>query len=335
MNQNVKRLFDIEIDEVSVVDRPANQHGLIAFAKNDSSDELETEVPEELFDETGEEIPVEVLEHGDIVFDAEGNEFVYVEDDEDDEDDDDVEKGMFDSGMKAVKNLRMGSPESAMAAFKTANKRGAAQGMNFADRTKRGVKSAYKNSPGTFLAGGAGAAGIGGAGYALSKAEMSNHMSLGDSVLEELSKAVTERDRELIIAKAMDEVEIAKAQAEEAYEYAAALEDARVEEAFISKAAEYNLPVAPEVFGPILKSIAEALTEDELELLDELFSAIGDSLYDEIGYVGESSNSSVLDTVNGLASEFVGKSDVSYEQAVSAMFEANPSAYDAYLTEGR
>jgi hypothetical protein len=190
-----------------------------------------------------------------------------------------------------------------------------------------------KKNPGKTLAGTAAVSG--GAGYAFGKAEMSNHMSLGDSVLEELSKAVTERDREFIIAKAMDEVEIAKAQAAEAYEYAAALEDARVEEAFISKAAEYNLPVAPEVFGPILKSIAEALTEDELELLDELFSAIGDSLYDEIGYVGESSNTSVLDTVNGLASEFVGKSDVSYEQAVSAMFEANPSAYDAYLTEGR
>jgi hypothetical protein len=322
MNHNVKRLFDIEIDEVSVVDRPANQHGLIAFAKNDSSDELETGVPEELFDETGEEIPVEVLEHGDIVFDAEGNEFVYVEDDEDD---DDIEKA-----------IRFGSLKNAANAFKTANQRGANQGMNFVDRTKRAVGSAYKNSPGAVAAaGGATALGVGGTGYALSKAEMSDHMSLGDSVLEELSKAVTERDREYIIAKAMDEVEIAKAQAAEAFEYAAALEDARVEEAFVSKAAEYNLPVAPEVFGPILKSIAEALTEDELELLDELFSAIGDSLYDEIGYVGESSNTSVLDTVSGLASEFVGKSDVSYEQAYSAMFEANPSAYDAYLTEGR
>ena len=100
MNQNIKRLFDIEIDEVSVVDRPANQHGLIAFAKNDSSDELEAEVPGELFDETGENIPVEVLEHGDIVFDAEGNEFVYVEDDEDD---DDVEKGMFSEGLKGFR----------------------------------------------------------------------------------------------------------------------------------------------------------------------------------------------------------------------------------------
>jgi len=187
MNHNVKRLFDIEIDEVSVVDRPANQHGLIAFAKNDSFDELETGVPEELFDETGEEIPVEVLEHGDIVFDAEGNEFVYVED-EDEEDDDDVEKGIFGEGLKAAKNIRMGSTEGAVGAFKTANQRGAAQGLNFFDRTKRGLKSAYKNSPGTMLAGGAGAAAIGGTGYAFGKAEMSNNMSLGDSVLEELSK---------------------------------------------------------------------------------------------------------------------------------------------------
>jgi hypothetical protein len=324
MNQNIKRLFDIEIDEVSVVDRPANQHGLIAFAKNDSSDELEAEVPGELFDETGENIPVEVLEHGDIVFDAEGNEFVYVEDDEDD---DDVEKGMFSEGLKGFRagaRKYLNTSEIGASADKMRSK---------AMRRGNSVMDYAKKNPGKTLAGTAVASG--GAGYAFGKAEMSNHMSLGDSVLEELSKAVTERDREFIIAKAMDEVEIAKAQAAEAYEYAAALEDARVEEAFISKAAEYNLPVAPEVFGPILKSIAEALTEDELELLDELFSAIGDSLYDEIGYVGESSNSSVLDTVNGLASEFVGKSDVSYEQAVSAMFEANPSAYDAYLTEGR
>lgn len=314
MNHNVKRLFDIEIDEVSVVDRPANQHGLIAFAKNDSSTELETGMPEELFDETGEEIPVDVLEHGDIVYDAEGNEFVFVEDDEDE-----VEKGFaYRPAAEAAEAFAGGNR---MRASKLADK---AFGTGAQARKRK------------LIAGGT-AIGVGGAGtgYALSKAEKSNYMSLGDSVLEELSKAVTERDREEIIAKAMDEVEIAKAQAAEAYEYAAALEDQRIEDAFISKAAEYNLPVAPEVFGPILKSIAEALTEDELELLDELFSAIGDSLYDEIGYVGESSNTSVLDTVNGLASEFVGKSDVSYEQAVAAMFEANPSAYDAYLSEGR
>lgn len=339
MSQNIKRLFDIEIDEVSVVDRPANQHGLIAFAKNDSDVELDDSL--EVFDETGENIPVDVLEHGDIVFDADGNEFVYIEDDEDAEIenvDDDVEKAIaLEAGNIGEKLASRGGKRVEQVKDFFAPKTGARKWLP--GQVGPGGQQAYKdarqlNKKRVGIAG-ATALGVGGTGYALSKAEMSDHMSLGDSVLEELSKAVTERDREEIIAKAMDEVEIAKAQAAEAFEYAAALEDARIEDAFISKAAEYNLPVAPEVFGPILKSIAEALTEEELELLDELFSAIGDSLYDEIGYVGETSNSSVLDTVNGLASEFVGKSDVSYEQAVSAMFEANPSAYDAYLSEGR
>lgn len=157
--------------------------------------------------------------------------------------------------------------------------------------------------------------------------------SLGDSVLEELSKAVTDSDREEIIAKAMDEVEIAKAAAAEAWAYAEQERDIRVEQEFISKAAEYNLPVAPEVFGPILKSLAETLSDEELDILDEIFTAVGDILYDELGYVGESDNVSVYDTVDGMASELIGKSDMSYEQAVSAMFEANPAAYDAYLSE--
>jgi len=336
MNQNVKRLFDIEIDEVSVVDRPANQHGLIAFAKNDDSAE---EIPAALFDETGEEVPAEILEHGDVVFDAEGNEYVYVEDEIEDDSDDDVEKNMFSGFAEKFAATKMGQkalPHMINAAEKSGTAYRGATSSEAGQSLVRGAKKTsgwVKENPGKSLAvaGATGAAG----GYALSKAEMSDHMSLGDSVLEELSKAVTERDREEIIAKAMDEVEIAKAQAAEAFEYAAAIEDARIEDAFISKAAEYNLPVAPEVFGPILKSIAEALTDEELELVDELFSAIGDALYNEIGYVGDTDNASVLDTVNGLASEFVGKADVSYEQAFTAMFESNPSAYDAYLAEGR
>ena len=334
MNQNVKRLFDIEIDEVSVVDRPANQHGLIAFAKNDSGlDETELDVPEELFDETGEEVPVDVLEHGDVVYDAQGNEFVYVEDEDDDldVDDDDVEKNFLTEAGKKITASRVALNQAGRG---LAREGAATEGFAGQVKQKAGKSAQWiARNPGKTAAITAGTAGT--AGYALSKAEMSDQMSLGDSVLEELSKAVTERDREEIIAKAMDEVEIAKAQAAEAYEYASAIEDARVTDAFISKAAEYNIPVAPEVFGPILKSIAEALTDEELDLLDEIFSAVGDALYNEIGYVGDTANSSVLDTVNGLASEFVGKSDVSYEQAYTAMFEANPSAYDAYLTEGR
>lgn len=320
MNRNVKKLFDIEIDEVSVVDRPANQHGDIVIAKNDTDVVEETAL--EVFDETGTAVDVDILEHGDVVFDSEGNEFVFVEDEDGEEvaDDADVEKGVMNSmGRWGASQIRAG--RAATGAMGNAQEK-VGQAALFGARNKKKLAM-----------GGAAVGAVGGTGYMAGKVGKQDKMSLGDSILEELSKAVTESDREAIIAKAMDEVEIAKAQAAEALEYAATVEDARITDAFISKAAEYNLPVAPEVFGPILKSIAESLTEEELNLLDELFSSIGDSLYNEIGYVGESSNSSVLDAVNGLASEFVGKSDATYEQAFTAMFEANPQAYDAYIAE--
>ena len=329
MNRNIKSLFDIEIDEVSAVDRPANQHGLIAFAKSEEGiDEVAEELEPELYAEDGSLVPVEALEHGDTVFDGEGNEFVYLEDDESDEEEDDVEKAFNPASVVTPDKLRslmkFGTKQS-IAGKKAGGLLGGAQSA------LGGAAKFTARNPGLVAGGTAGLAG----GYMAGKVGKQDTMSLGDSVLEELSKAVTERDREEIIAKAMDEVEIAKAQAAEAFEYAAAIEDARIEDAFIAKAAEYNLPVAPEVFGPILKSIAEALTDEELELIDELFSAVGDALYNEIGYVGDTDNASVLDAVDGLANEFVGKSDVSYEQAYTAMFESNPSAYDAYLAEGR
>lgn len=158
--------------------------------------------------------------------------------------------------------------------------------------------------------------------------------SLGDSVLEQLSKAVTEADREQIIAKALDEVEIAKAEAIAAQEELAYLQDERVTEAFIAKAAEYNLPVSPEVFGPILKAAATVLDEEQLDILDHVLTAAGEAMYEEIGFTGGGANS-VFDQVTGFASEMVTKSagDFTIEQASTAMFAANPEAYDAYIAE--
>lgn len=261
MSRPVKKLFDLEIDEVSVVDRAANQHSLIAFAKSANAGEVTTPVeesmPEEIFDQAGNAVDVETLEHGDVVFDADGAEYVWIENDE-----------------QAPAELE--EDEKVLA-------------------------------------------GVG--------------KSLGDAVLEELSKAVTEADRQKAIAKAMDEVSKAQAEAREAREWALAEREARLTTEYIGKAAEFNLPVAPEVLGPILKSIDEKLDADEAEVLKELLASVGDSLFNEIGYVGESSNSSVLDTVNAYAAEMIGKSDLTREQALTAMFEANPEAYDAYLSE--
>ena len=67
--------MDLDIDEVSLVDRGANQHSLVAFSK--SLDEASTmedsmSVDVAVYSETGEEVDVDTLEHGDTVFDAEG-----------------------------------------------------------------------------------------------------------------------------------------------------------------------------------------------------------------------------------------------------------------------
>lgn len=340
MRKPVSKLVDLDIDEVSVVDRGANQHSLIAFSKSlaygvpDAEDGMSATFT----DENGFEVAEEDLQVGDVVVDDDGNEYEIV--DADDIDDDEVGKSM----KTRVANHAFYRGQDAMGRAKMVGGRLRNRYTRAGTKTVTGPYGAQGSIPsgrvanwrniGTDagIAGGVGAAG-GGAAYALTRDKDTYGKSLGEEILGEFSKAVNDRDRELVIAKMADEVDRANALADEALGWAAAEHDARMTEAFISKAAEYNLPVDAEVLGPILKSMAETLSEEELDVLDALFYAIGDALYDEVGYVGESSNSSVLDHVNAFADEFVAKADVSHAQAMTAMFETNPAAYDAYIAE--
>lgn len=317
------RLHDMTIDEVSLVDRAANQHANIAFSKADNQ---EDDMPEQvdLFDEDGFPVDVDDLEINDVVFDAEGNPGVIVPDEESDfEVSDEYElepmgkSGNFVAGVKA--GYGGWNPGKTLG---RKGKLGAHLGRN---RWRYGI--------GVPAAGGFGAAGVAGKKKYDERVEASK--SLGDVVLDELSKAASEDERSEIIAAAMQEVEIAKAQAQEAMAYAEAAQDEQVTMAFISKAAEYNLPVAPEVLGPILKSASEVLTDEELDVLDQLFSGIGEYLYEELGVVGDTDNEDVYSQVDLAARELVGKADgsISPEMATTMMFENNPAAYEQYLAE--
>jgi hypothetical protein len=76
--RKVKELTNIEIDEISLVDRPANQHARVAIAKRATKEDT---VPE-IYNENGELLDADLLEPGDTVFDSEGNAFeVVLEDD--------------------------------------------------------------------------------------------------------------------------------------------------------------------------------------------------------------------------------------------------------------
>lgn len=71
-------LADMEFDEVSLVDIPANQHASILIAKRATEEET---VPE-IYDENDQPIDVSDLQPGDVVVDGEGNMYEWVIDDE-------------------------------------------------------------------------------------------------------------------------------------------------------------------------------------------------------------------------------------------------------------
>lgn len=335
----------MEFDEVSIVDVPANNESAIAISKS-----MEAGVEESGLDvydadsfddglyspETSTEVFPDELSDGDVVVDADGEEYVFVSEESfADEDFGKSFMGALKSGGTKVKGFLSRQKDAGMGKV---NSRYGGKG-NW-DKKKIGTDAA--------IAGGGMAAG-GAVGYGLAKKSYSEddmdeevgtgggeeivEKSLGDLLMEELSKASNEDERQQVIAAAMDEVEVAKAAAAEAWEAAEREREVRYEQAFVSKAAEYNVPVDPYVLGPILKSMAETLTDEQLDVLDQLFTAIGEDLYDEYGYEGGGDNASILDEVGAHAEELVGKADVSGAEAVAAVFEANPEAYEQYLAE--
>jgi hypothetical protein len=294
MGRTVKKLSGLEIDEVSLVDRPANQHGLVAIAKRQEDD-----MSDSIFDAQGNEVDGEQLEHGDVVYDDQGNEYVFVEGDvgedgeqyENDPRDDYAEVGKAGPwSMAAVGNK---AKDVGTKGNKLLND---AKASKFGQHVKR-------NAP-AYAGGSAGVAGLG-AGYALNK-------SLGDEVLELLSKSVTDTDRDEVIAKALDVVD---------------------------EVAQRNAYLE----GVVADIIESRQAEDYVELAknyDRLFSSVGEISksggFEQIGYDGYA-ESDVLSQVYAVAGEAVSKSDqtVTQEQAVTALFSANPAAYDEYEAEQR
>jgi hypothetical protein len=252
MPRRVKELSNIEIDEISLVDRPANQHARVAIAKRATEEEI---VPE-LFDETGEAIELEDLVDGQIVFDAEGEAYVWNTDDEDETD-----------------------------------------------------ELAYENE--LELVG----------------------KSFGDSVREELSKALTDIERDDVIAKAADEISKAEARAAAAEHIAKAERDLRLTREYVAKAAEYNVPIDPVELGPVLMRMANAMDYEDCAVIHKALSAAGEALFEELGYDGMASHNDVIAEVDAYASEFITKSDskVSKFTAQADIFSSNPALYDQYL----
>jgi hypothetical protein len=314
MPRRVNELTDISIDEVSLVDRPANQHAVVAIAKRAEEEDMPDDEGIEIFDQEGNPVDADSLQEGDIVYTGDGlaYEAVALDEDESEADEAEVEEpelvevgksvGQAAAGLKGGFRTGLNVPK-ANTAFKT----GAHFGRN----------------KGKYAAGAAGfAAGAGGA-TVLNK-------SFADEVREELSKAATDRDRDEIISKALEAVEEANKATDEAWQIAKSERDLRLTREYTEVAKGYNVPVDENELGPVLMRMAETMDDADCAIIHKALSAAGEALYAEVGFVGGADNKDVYSAV----SEIVAKGDSGVTaEAISKFFDENPSAYDDYLAE--
>jgi hypothetical protein len=269
MPRPIRHLTDMEIDEISTVDKAANQYSRFVIAKRAPE---EDEMPK-LYNQEGQPLDEENLDFGDIVYDDEGNAYEYVEEESEVQEDEPVPE-LANVGKSAF----------------------------FEQQTTNGPATG----------------------------------SFSKSVMEELSKAFSDSDRDAVIAKALGRVEEIEQRYEEVAKAAQAERDLRLTREYISKAAEYNLPVAPAELGPVLYRMAETMSYDDCAVIAKCLETAGSMLFEETGYQGGGDNADIYSQVEAHAYDTFGKAeDYSPVTAINKVFDTNPDAYDEYLAAQR
>lgn len=345
MPKPVRRLSNMEIDEISLVDKGANEHAMITIAKRAPEEE---EMPE-LYTEDGNLLDENSLEDGDIVFDEDGNayEFSVDEDGEYEPEEEEAEpepvgkafEGTREAGRALKSGYKIG--RAARAAGKgteggvnwPSSQLGRAYGKKSSGRrwAERGVSAGINRNQ---ILGGAGAAGAAGGGaYGYKHHKDSVGKSFSEGVMEELSKAFSDDERDQVIAKALGRVEELENKYSEAEEIAKSERDLRLTREYIAKAADYNLPVDPNELGPVLYRMAETMDYDDCAVIAKCLEGAGAMIFDEQGYIGGGDNQDIMSAVEARASEEIGKSAGASD--ITSVFDQTPEAYDEYLASQR
>ena len=299
MSSIIKTLRDMEIDEISLVDRPANAHAKVVIAKRATQEDT---VPEDVYNEDGEVLNVSELSEGDVVFDGDGNPFIVVDEDGDPEETEPEAAELEDAGV----SKGWGSILAAAGTPKVAKVTG------FVNKNKKAIGAATVT---------------GAAGFGAGKVQK----SFAEELREELSKSLTDIERDEVISKAFSQVEEMQKSLNEAQEIAKSERDLRLVREYEEVAKSYNLPIPSDELAPVLMAIAEELPYEYGEVIHKALSAAGEIIFEEYGTQGAGSNNDVLAAVDAYIDENVSKSDISKAEAVEAVFDANPAAYDEYM----
>ena len=266
MPRKVREITDLEIDEVSLVDKGANQHAKVTIAK---SEDGEKEMQMEIYDEDGNLLDPESLEDGDVVYDDEGNGYLFELDTEDE----------YEQELEPV--------------GKSAN-----------PFSRQSVAKTQQTS------------------------------STAESLRVELSKALTDKDRDDVIAKAFGQLDVLSKAAESAAASAERERQLRLEREYTEVAKSYNLPIEDEVLAGVLMRCAESLPTADCEIIAKCMEAASEAIFMETGSSGGGANSDVFSMVDEYANSQVSKSADKFD-LTSEVFSNNPELYDEYLREQR
>lgn len=267
MPKIIKNVTDMEIDEISLVDRGANQHALVTITKRAPEEDNMPEI--DLYNDQGELLDQDSLGDGDVVYDDEGNAYEFTLEDEE-----------------------------------------AAE-----------LETVGKNYTNPFLD--------------RKPVSKSQNRSYADLVMEELSKADSDDARDEVLAKAFGRMEELENEAKQTAEIAKAERDLRLTREYISKAAEYNVPVDPAELGPVLYRMAEAMNYEDCSVIAKCLEASGAMLFEEVGNIGGGDNDDIMSRVDGILDSQLSKSESGINKAdsVVGLFDQAPEAYDQYRAE--
>lgn len=156
-----------------------------------------------------------------------------------------------------------------------------------------------------------------------------------EALRSELKKAITEDDHAMVLSKALDQVAAFEKRAAAAEKIAKGERDLRLEREYISKAAEYHVPIEAKELGPVLMRMADSMSYDDCAVIHKALTTAGEILFTELGYEGDGDNVDPFRQVEAYLEEQVSKSgdksDVSKAQKVTDFYSDNPAAYDEYV----
>jgi hypothetical protein len=255
MTRRVSRLTDMEIDEISLVDRPAAPGAKVVIAKRATQ---EVHVPE-IYDKQGNPVDPDLLKLGDQVFDANGQAFEVVEDNDDE----------YEDAADLEQELEL-------------------VGKNFADELRT-----------------------------------------------ELSKALTDVERDEIVSKAFGRVSELEAELKDTRLIAKSEQTIRLEREYVEVAKGYNIPANPSELGPVLMRMAESMSDSDCRVIHKALTTAGSTIFDEVGLIGGGDNADPMAQVDAAIDASIAKSgaNISKAEATEAYFLAHPEAYDAFLLE--